>query len=78
MVISLRKWFRWGKLLFLFILCTYLFYQVINWFVPWIFPDLWNDRPGDGAVKVITLEKRYRGWTHDVKNRLYYFYWTGE
>lgn len=78
MVISLRKWVRWIKRFFLFVLCIYFFYQIIQWVVPLVLPDSWKYQPGDGAIKVISLERKYQEWTDDVKNRLYYFYWTGE
>lgn len=79
MVISLRKWIRWVKRFVLLIVCIYFFYQIIHWVVFSFFPDSWKNRPGDGAVKVITLgESSSQDWTDGIRYRLYYFYLTGE
>lgn len=78
MVISLRKWVRWIKRFFLFLLCIYFFYQILQWITPFFLPDIWKEKPEDGAIKVITLERKHQDWMDDITNRIYYFYWIGE
>lgn len=77
MVISLRKWIRWSKLLVLFVIGTYLLYQFLDWLIPRFFP--YTPTPDNGAVRVITYEKQAREEVvEDIRTRLIKFYWLGE
>lgn len=82
MVISLKQVIRWTKFILLFILCSFLLYQLIDWIIPWFDPDSWNRSPNDGAIKVLVNHnlpmERNVSWAEQVKNRLLIFYWLGE
>jgi hypothetical protein len=80
MVISLRRWIRWGKFLVLLLLGTWLLYQLLSWLIPWFHFDPWEQVPNNGAVKVFaTHSVAQQGdlFAH-VKERLQLFYQVSE
>lgn len=78
MLISWRRLWGWLKRILLFLLLSFLVYQIITFLSPYLHPSESNE-PGDGAVKVwIPSETFYTTLWHDLRERLLLFYWLGE
>jgi hypothetical protein len=77
MVISLRKWIRWSKILLIFVLGTYLLYHFLDWMALRFFP--YTPHPDNGAIPVITYkEQAQEEMVEEIRTRLVQFYWLGE
>jgi hypothetical protein len=79
MVFSLRRWVELSKILILFVLLSFIFYQLITILVVWIEPVDPYKEPMGRAIKVFHYEESVtteEGWTW--MDRLKFFYWFGE
>lgn len=77
MIVPLRKWIERAKFIVLFVVLTFVLYEIIGVLSVWMEPVHKYRQPAGGAVKVFrqdegTLDAR------DVRDRLKLFYWYGE
>lgn len=82
MVFSIRRFAYWLKFMMLFLLLSFLLYQLFSFCAPFFQPSEWHE-PGNGAMKVFAP-------VHDnqipsdmslltrIKERLLVYYFLGE
>ncbi|MBO9609251.1 MAG: DUF4227 family protein [Paenibacillaceae bacterium] len=78
MVVSVRKWVQRAKFIVLFVLFTYVLYQMLAAVSAWMQPDESRYRtPSGKSVKVFQQEAEDDGKL-TMGDRLRRFYWYGE
>ncbi|GAB7386192.1 hypothetical protein BSNK01_00270 [Bacillaceae bacterium] len=79
MIISLRRLFEYVKLMLFFLLCTFIFYGVIQFLSDVIEPVNPYKKPEGKAVKVFSFDEASAESSLDwYRERLFFFYWYGE
>lgn len=78
MIISLRKWLLFIKLVIVFLALSLLFYKMIGWFDTWIFPADKYGTPQGAAVKAFHHGDGSTAEGGSLVERLKIFYWYGE
>lgn len=77
MVVSLRKWLERAKFITLFLVCTFVIYQMLQVVMVWLAPQTKFSQPIGYAVKAnADYDAAERGGT--FLDRLRFFYWYGE
>ncbi|WP_438448847.1 DUF4227 family protein [Gorillibacterium sp. sgz5001074] len=77
MILSLRKWIDRAKFILLFVVLTFVLYQILSVLSLWMEPVQRYKQPSGSAVKVFHQDSG----TLDADNmpeRLRLFYWYGE
>jgi hypothetical protein len=77
MILSLRKWIERAKFIMLFVVLTFVLYQIISVLSVWMEPVHKYKQPAGGAVKVFQQERGTMD-AKDMPERLRLFYWYGE
>lgn len=77
MIFSLRKWIERAKFIVLFVLLTFVLYQMLAVLTAWMEPVQKYRQPSGSAVKVFNQEYGTMD-AEDMPERLKLFYWYGE
>jgi len=77
MIFSLRKWIERAKFIVLFVILTYVLYQMLAVITAWMEPTHRYRQPTGSAVKVFSQQTDSMDAV-DMAERLKLFYWYGE
>lgn len=77
MIVRLNKWVDRAKFLLIFIVLTFVLYQLLSVLSVWMEPVQRYKQPSGGAVKVFQPEAGTMD-ARSMPDRLRLFYWYGE
>ncbi|MDF2922055.1 MAG: hypothetical protein K0R57_969 [Paenibacillaceae bacterium] len=77
MILSLRKWIERAKFIALFVVLTFVLYQILAVLSSWMQPVHKYRQPVGRSVKVFQQEKGTMD-AESISERLKLFYWYGE
>ncbi len=77
MIVSLRKWLERAKFISLFLVCTYVIYQMLQGVTVWLAPQTKFGQPTGYAVKAYAAYDAAES-SGGFIDRLRFFYWYGE
>lgn len=78
MIISLRNWIYRAKFITIFLVCTYLVFEILTTVSAWISPVDKYREPHGKAVKVFNPNAEMVIESGTFADRLLLFYWLGE
>ena len=78
MIISVRKWMERAKFLTIFMICTYLMFEILSTVTAWIAPVDKYREPQGKAVKAFNHNANMVIESDTFADRLRLFYWLGE
>lgn len=78
MIISLKRWIHRAKFIIIFMVCTYLVFEILTTVTAWISPVDKYREPHGKAVKVFNPNAEMLIQSDAFADRLLLFFWLGE